>query len=514
MRIKALLLAFLMLGTAVLSTACSDNGTDDKETKKESTTESSQTVSEEETETETERVSTDLPDMTFDGADFGIYMRECEAAGWNVWQDIWVESVNGEPINDAVYNRNNKIQSLYDITIKYYEDYYITFEENCKKAVKTGEQQYHVVISSGHDIPRMYTNEIFYNLHDINYINFDKPWWDSNSVESFTLGHYLPFACSDISILNYGSAGATFYNKKLANDYNLPNLYELVLEGKWTMDKLIELGTLAEKDLNGNGISDDEDRYGIVCSDEPVYMFFHSAGGRYVSKDENNYPVLSFESEHNYDAIKYYLENIMYDAKLTRNNSFVPDSKSPKDMFMQNQALFMLDMIRQTNALREMEEDFGIIPIPKYEESQKNYASSVSCFGGSLISVLMSNQALDMTGFILEALSAESKYTLVPAFYDTVLKDKSMRDKESTAMLDIISANLVYDVGDYYSLYNFPDLFLRITGSVYDNNVNKSYPQRTSDVASFYKKYEKPMNTALKQLIKIIDKWNADDAAN
>jgi hypothetical protein len=110
-----------------------------------------------------------------------------------------------------------------------------------------------------------------------------------------------------------------------------------------------------------------------------------------------------------------------------------------------------------------------------------------------------------MTGVLLEAMSAESMYGLIPAFYETVLKEKSARDPDSVAMIDIIINNLVFDVGDYYNLADFPDYFLRITGSA----AHLGRDQRTSDIVSFWKKKSKATGVALKQLIKVIDGWNA-----
>ena len=160
--------------------------------------------------------------------------------------------------------------------------------------------------------------------------------------------------------------------------------------------------------------------------------------------------------------------------------------------------------MKATNKLREMEADFGILPVPNYDETQEHYSSSVSVFGGNLISVPVTNQALDMTGVLLEAMSAESMYGLIPAFYETVLKEKSARDPDSVAMIDIIINNLVFDVGDYYNLADFPDYFLRITGSA----AHLGRDQRTSDIVSFWKKKQKGTEVALKKLVKVIDGWN------
>ena len=196
----------------------------------------------------------------------------------------------------------------------------------------------------------------------------------------------------------------------------------------------------------------------------------------------------------------------MYDARLTRNNCFVPDSADVRDMFKTDHGLFYFGPLYSTAYMRDMNSDFGVLPIPKYS-TDLDYKSAVSVFEGSLIAVPMTVQNTEMVGVILEAMSAESMYTVVPSLYETVFKDKSTRDAESVDMLDIIFDSMAYDVGHYYDLASFPDHFLRITGSVHDNNVNTGYPARTSNIASFYEQYEGKLKNAMEDLIEIIDEW-------
>lgn len=498
------LLALLCVLNMTSLSSCSENDT--AQTKEASVSADSERTNgnvEETTEETEERILPDLPDVTYDGAAFRFYSWDHQ--NWRVWDDIWVAELNGEPINDAVFNRNQMIEEKYNVTIQFTYDEYTTYEANVRTAVAAGEDSWEVILSMGHCIPRLYANNVFYNLHDLEYVNFEQPWWDQNCVESFTLAGYMPFTVSDMIILDKAVTSATFFNKQIAENHQLGNLYSLVYEGTWTIAKMIELGEIVSNDINGDGIRNDEDVYGLVSGDDPVYMLFHSAGGRYITKDEQGYPQLSFESEHNFTAIKYYLEELMYNENLTCNNQFKDDRMGADKMFMQDHGLFMMSSLKTTDALREMEADFGIMPIPKYQEEQQNYASSVSVFGGNLISVPLTCQALDMTGVLLEAMSAESMYTLIPAFYDSVLKEKSARDQESVDMLDIIINNMVFDVGDFYNLADFPDYFLRITGSA----AHLGRDQRTSDIASFWASKKGNVTGKLKQLTKIIDGWNA-----
>ena len=53
---------------------------------------------------------------------------------------------------------------------------------------------------------------------------------------------------------------------------------------------------------------------------------------------------------------------------------------------------------------------------------------------------------------MLEYLAAKGQEIVRPAYYDITLNGKSVRDSESSAMLDIIFASRVYDIGAYYKI--------------------------------------------------------------
>ena len=98
---------------------------------------------------------------------------------------------------------------------------------------------------------------------------------------------------------------------------------------------------------------------------------------------------------------------------------------------------------------------------------------SLSC--SDTIIIPKSASDLERTGAIIEALSAEGYYTLKPAYYETVLKGKSVRDDESSEMLDIIFANRVYDLEYMYDwggivapLYNSDGNVASLIASKYD----------------------------------------------
>jgi len=104
---------------------------------------------------------------------------------------------------------------------------------------------------------------------------------------------------------------------------------------------------------------------------------------------------------------------------------------------------------------------------------------------------------LERTSILLEALSAESKYTLQPAYYNIVLDRKFMRDEESSDMLDIIFSTQVYDVGGVYSF-----------GGVFSDFCNLA-ERETRDVASFHERRIGSMENAIDRVVTQFE--NMDD---
>jgi len=129
-------------------------------------------------------------------------------------------------------------------------------------------------------------------------------------------------------------------------------------------------------------------------------------------------------------------------------------------MFEENRAMFSWIRMRIVERLRGMETDFGIIPLPKLDKAQPNYITNNNPHTGPGLSIPVSALDLERTGMILEDLSAESRYTLQPAFYEINLRGKYARDDESQEMLDIILSNAAYDIGYVYNFGNFANTII------------------------------------------------------
>jgi hypothetical protein len=143
--------------------------------------------------------------------------------------------------------------------------------------------------------------------------------------------------------------------------------------------------------------------------------------------------------------------------------------------------------MNRVTLLRDMETDFGIIPPPKFNNEQSDYCVAIHPGCTSSIAIPVTVENTERTGTILEALTAESKYTLLPAYYDISLKTKFARDDESQEMLDIIFANRIYDLGQVFSWGN--------AQAFYEQQLSKG----TGNLTSYWEKNEIKITTAMQK---------------
>ncbi|MGI6202847.1 MAG: hypothetical protein ACOYID_05530 [Eubacteriales bacterium] len=490
-RILSISLAILLLGVTLVS--CSD-GTGGQTA---DTTSAGQSASDDTGEVDT-RVYPELPDMDFDGYTFKVL--HWYVTGWDhrMNKDIFAEVETGDPINDAVYKRNSIINDKYNVNFSIQNEPHNEVISMTQKFVNAGEDAYDVVYARMVDVTSLLTGGYFLDLNTLPYVDFSKPWWDHNSVERLSVLGKLYLVASDINIIDKDATAAIAFNKQYAAEEQLPNLYELVENGTWTMDKMMSLYKGKSRDLNGDGqIDADNDVYAFLGKHDVAASFFLGGGGSFVSKDENDEPYLSFESERNYN-IAQKIFDIMYDEHHFYNQHLMQktiDDYAFEQLFPNGHGLFYWMRLDNVTTMRASETDFGILPIPKYDEAQTRYYSMVSVHTSGLITVPKTAQDPGRTGFILEALSAESKYTLIPAYIEVALKGKYVRDNESEAMLDLIFATRTYDLGDVFNFGSLAGDWIGIAGT------------GNRDVASFYARHEKAAQKAIDKFIEQLQKY-------
>lgn len=417
----------------------------------------------------------DLPEADYNGYEFNIVVRE--ASGTDPWGnfEMAVEEINGEVLNDSIAERNRLVEEAYNISIV--QTNAASVADTAKKTIMAGDHVYDQYAASLFDTTAIAQADLALDLNTLEHLDFTNPWWDESSVRDLSIGSRQYFVTGDFSFRTYNASWIYCFNKQMIVDFKLDDPYELVRTSGWTIDKLSEMLTGISADVNGDGIMDQHDRYGLITESSNTLGMFFGAGNLVISKDDENYPIITISSERGIATLEK--------AFAFMNNPSVTVSVSDKfiasqpdvwkglvDIFTDDRGLFYSIVMYTVKKLRNMDTDFGLLPMPKYDEQQEEYCTWTSPWISSGLVVPITAEP-ERTGIITEYICYASMGTIRPAYYEATIQGKFARDVESEEMIDIILANRIYDLGMIYDWGGVGTLINQMTGSKQSDFVSR-----------------------------------------
>ena len=490
-RILALILASLMLLSAA---ACSDSGTNEETDAAVSGETAADTpAADAETEPEETGPVAELPDKTYDGEEVMFLTSLHTGYDWYSSYEIYAAEMNGELINDAVFDRNNTIEELLDIKIAE------TKLENChttaKSSITAGDKQFDVVMPYMNSTITLAVEGSLLDLKQIPYLDLEKPWWDSRANENLLINDRLFITTGDISILDNECTMVMFFNKDMVSQFQLESPYDLVKEHEWTIDKVYEMAHAVTNDKDGDGVMTNNDMWGISIADNAPISFYFGAGERVVQADDAGELQLVMGSSRSYDVFDK-IANLCYSTEvLSRHTTGDAGFDSVCASFNAGNIMFVTFALVDINGLRDAEFEFGILPYPLYDDTQEEYNNLISTGLVSSTSIPNTCENMEVVGVTLEAMAYYSTTTLTPAYYDNALKTRYVRDEESGDMLDIIFATRVYDLGYIFNWGN--------AGSMVTNMYTAKQTEYASNWEKIQKSATKAMGKAMEQFAQI-----------
>ena len=443
-----------------------------------------------------EGVSDGVPaDLKFDGQVFNLLSRSESQDGLLFGVEMGVEEEIGDIVNDTIYRRNINVEGRLDITINVIKIPGIwgaetSFNNTVRNSVKAGDNAYNLIAGYAYFITPLAAEGNFVNWHKVSYIDMSAPWWSDDLEDKMTLDGKLYFMSGDLSMTFIASMMCMLFNKRLQKDYGIDDLYQIVLDGRWTYDRLYGICKDIYTDVNGDGARDAGDIYGLTAQFGGNYcdQMFVSQNQPMTQKGDDGYPYLTLNTPKTIQIT----ENMM--SLLFDNPGVYADQEGSNsqihNMFRNGQALFTMGDVNGAQAFRDMEDDFGILPFPKFDEAQEKYMGLIQD-AYSLFSVPATNYDFDFVGAVTEALAAESYRYLTPAYYETALKIKYSRDDTTSQMLDIIREGARFDFAlvNSNSMNNIIHIFRELS------------QKKSSDFVSLYEKSEQRYQSALDKLI-------------
>ncbi|MBR6427781.1 MAG: hypothetical protein IKS28_08160 [Clostridia bacterium] len=402
------------------------------------------------------RYKADVPEVRYDGADFTVMCRSTDAK-WGEW-GLFSEGYDGTVMNDAVYDRNTKVEETLGVRLVFDQIYDTTasngvFRGRLLENAMSYDYICDISVSGLIDACSLIPNNIFYDLQSVPYVNLEADWWQHKLNDSVRILNRQFFGFNDMLLNDKRDTYLVYFNKTVFDNNRLDYPYRAVYDGTWTNDRLLGYIKDYGADLNGNFTVDTEDRIAYV-----YYLndtFFVGAGLTGAALDENGLPYMldySTKTENVYDVVYRLINGNEYNTYCVRTNG--NDSRIFGQIF-DNEGLFMcFHMAHMMTVASEYESSVGIVPCPKYDEEQKEYYSRAGYNGATAITVLKSTGDVERAGIVLETMAAESKNFISPAFYEKLFTDRYTDDEESKDMLDIVIRSEIIDLDQVFQWAN------------------------------------------------------------
>lgn len=345
-------------------------------------------------------------------------------------------------ITAAVGYRSMLLREKYSLEIVAEKRDYDTFLAEAKAAKAAGSYYADVVSIPQGKLSHAVNQNIVLNLKALYNSDFSAKWFDAAS-DQFAAGQKI-YGVLGSATCSPSSLYCVYYNKNIAKELDLPSLYAAVDAGTWTLDDMY---------LYAKSAADaDSGRYGVGYADRGAFIdaMYFGSGMTFTKTGYGQTPLLN----RNDDVTNLSISKIkpLLEGGFT---TYVPSGgDTAVQRFNEGKMLFYVDTLRAAEA---MTVTYGVLPVPKTDASQENYAS-LADGTAPVLTILQGNTNLELSTAIVHVLNAASEGLISDAYCRDFL-NRAARDVESSEMVGLIADTAKYDFafvfgGDYATLSN------------------------------------------------------------
>ena len=280
------------------------------------------------------------------------------------------------------------------------------------------------------------------------YLDLDDPCWSQNFNEGAKVFERQYYCCGDVNLTYFDRAMVCFFNKKLMDQKYGANkaseLYDKVAEGKWYYEDLYNMVKDIHEDVDDVNGESAGDNFGCIAIKqvEAWDALFLGFNGRATEEYDNGRHRIVTGSAVNILETKMSKIVEFWNMKGTYCSASTDENTR---MFTTGKALFTIDIIRHTDADMtakvEMLDGFGILPMPKYDDSQTEFYTGAGDTH-NVMSVVKSNATdyYEVMSAVLQALNEESYRSVRPYYIETVMKNQQLDYKSSQVLNGILDS--------------------------------------------------------------------------
>ena len=407
-------------------------------------------------------------------------------------QREWYKDVAEDDLDEVIAMRNESVKETLNMDVQYtaigssnYDDCLNVFTTAIKEDVDNDFHYYDVVANYAYAGANVAVREYIANLADKSvfpYFEFTLPCWNQAIVSTTMINDQLYYITGDINLSTFDKTMVIFLNKKMYNDKKQDSdpedLQDLALEGfdatanggkgagvagGFTYDDLYRWSSVFEE-TNGESGSQHNDfhaisaNFGSIPLDALPYAW------------DLEYLTTNADGSHSYNVVG----NTKIEEAITKAQNLLDGSiavgvannddtgncslggySEPIAHFAADKSIFALHLLYCTETdnttLREMESEFGLLPMPKYDSEQLDYGTTAHDAYTLMTVIDHANSSTPTKGKMVSAYlqySTEESYTNVRGYYiNRIVKPKyfGTDDTNGSVTKSIAIFNIIAD---------------------------------------------------------------------
>ncbi len=447
-------LALLLLFTAVLTMAASC-GTEPDSPADTAGAATRPPETEPVPETEDPAAACDLPEeVSFGGADFRMLSPD-QYGGIS-----FVEEENGEVLNDAQWGMKRNAEERLDVTITEVPSDFWKMKNNVIDLCMSGDDLYGSIVMMDRYALACAYEDCFIPLQKVEHVDLSKLYWGGEINGALSVGGKNFFGVGAFNLTSYRNTACVYYNRSLGEDLGIGDgPASSVYAGTWTLDAFKSYENAATADLNGDGTMDSSDRYtyGTAAARSMPAQFWIACDLLMIRKDADDIPYFAADGDEKFLDVAEYTYDLLFHSgnRLDLTKADSGSYSSIKNFTAGQELMGVGTFANSVLAIRDMEYDYMILPMPKYDEAQKEYLSRTYDSMFAMVPVTAADPA--MAGAVLEYLSYSAYRDVIPAYIESSLQKKFSLDRETSEFIRIIFDGRRIDMAEILMFSEFGD---------------------------------------------------------
>ena len=367
----------------------------------------------------------------------------------------------GEVVNDALYARDRWMEEKYNVKMVYDMDETTAAAQmagKLSKIIMAGDDTYDLIIQDVAQAAKdLIAKNCVYPLSYIDTVNLDADYWMPSLNNDLRLAGDLYYSASAVSPRFYGSVYVIQFNRDIASELDIEDLYTTVQDGRWTLDKLYTLSRQAAADMDGDGKMTEEDRFGMIYEVLTPEAMVLGAGMHYVQNV--NGELQSMLEDPKLVSLMQEMAAFFGEPCVAYDGGTKVDGEK---LLNNGHYLFRNPCTFDLASYRDLPYDYGILPMPKLDEAQKAYYAYTQPWATAcpVVPITVTGERLSMTGTLTDAMAAYGYDYVRPAVFDNVIQLKGTRDERSGQIIDMIFENVTFELS---TILKFGSLYTTTT---------------------------------------------------